>query len=119
MEGGTEFRFVDGIRLALEQATEAAGGQDVRLGGGVSAIRQYLQAGLVAEIPTATPPAPLGPGEHPPPASTSPPSATSSPSTFRVPARRTSSWRGTDRASLADARVSQDRIQPLRAHDDP
>ena len=48
MEGGTTFHFVtDGIQAALERAREAAGGKDVRLGGGVSVIRQYLQAGLV------------------------------------------------------------------------
>src|SRR5689334_10730013 len=39
MKGGTEFRFVtEGIDVALEQAVEAAGGEDVRLGGGVSTI---------------------------------------------------------------------------------
>ena len=43
MKGGTEFRFVTGgIHAALEQAREAAGGRDVRVGGGVSTIRQYL-----------------------------------------------------------------------------
>jgi hypothetical protein len=40
MKGGTEFHFVNGIQRALEQATEAAAGQDIRLGGGVSAIRR-------------------------------------------------------------------------------
>jgi dihydrofolate reductase len=64
MDGGTEFRFVDGIRPALEQATDAAAGQDVRLGGGVSVIRQYLQAGLVDEMHLAIAPALLGSGEH-------------------------------------------------------
>ena len=44
MEGGTTFHFVtDGIHAALERANEAAGGKDVRLGGGVATIRQYLQ----------------------------------------------------------------------------
>jgi dihydrofolate reductase len=48
MKGGTEFRFVnEGIHAALEQARAAAGGRDVRLGGGVSTVRQYLRAGLV------------------------------------------------------------------------
>ena len=45
MAGGTEFRFVtDGIDAALEQARAAAGGRDVRVGGGVATIRQYLAA---------------------------------------------------------------------------
>jgi len=65
MKGGTEFHFVTaGIRVALEQATKAAGGQDIRLGGGVSTIRQYLQAGLVDEMHLAIAPVLLGSGEH-------------------------------------------------------
>ena len=65
MEGGTTFHFVtDGIRAALERATDAAKGKDVRLGGGVSAIRQYLQAGLVDEMHVAISPVVLGAGEH-------------------------------------------------------
>src|SRR5712671_2431607 len=48
MEGGTTFHFVnDGIHAALDRARSAARGLDVRLGGGVATIRQYLQAGLV------------------------------------------------------------------------
>jgi dihydrofolate reductase len=51
MEGGTVFHFVtDGIEAALERAAEVAGGKDVRIGGGVSVIRQYLQAGLLDEL---------------------------------------------------------------------
>ena len=51
MEGGTVFHFVtDGIEAALERAVAAADGQDVRLAGGVSAIQQYLRAGLVDEM---------------------------------------------------------------------
>src|SRR5262245_33267080 len=51
MEGGTIFHFVtDGIQAALKQATAAAKGQDVRLGGGASTIRQYLEARLVDEM---------------------------------------------------------------------
>src|SRR5690349_3480747 len=51
MAGGTEFRFVtDGIESALAQAKAAAAGGDVRLGGGVSTIRQYLLAGLIDEL---------------------------------------------------------------------
>ena len=65
MKGGTEFRFVtDGIHAALQQAKEAAGGLDVRLGGGVSTIRQYLRAGLIDELHLAISPVLLGSGEH-------------------------------------------------------
>jgi len=64
MEGGTEFRFVNDIRSALKQAEDAAGGRDVRLGGGVSTIRQYLRAGLVDEMHVAIAPVLLGSGEH-------------------------------------------------------
>jgi dihydrofolate reductase len=65
MKGGTEFRFVTGgIRDALDQAMKAAGGKDVRLGGGVSTIRQYLEAGLVDELHLAISPILLGRGEH-------------------------------------------------------
>ena len=65
MAGGTEFHFVTaGIQAALEQATAAAGGGDVRLGGGVSTIRQYLRAGLIDELYLAISPVLLGSGEH-------------------------------------------------------
>jgi len=65
MAGGTEFRFVTaGIHAALEQARAAAGGRDVRLGGGVATIRQYLQAGLIDELHLALRPVLLGSGEH-------------------------------------------------------
>jgi dihydrofolate reductase len=65
MAGGTEFRFVtEGIHSALEQASAAAGGRDVRLGGGVSTIRQYLRAGLIDELHLAIRPVLLGSGEH-------------------------------------------------------
>jgi len=64
MKGGTTFYFVtDGIEAALERARAAAGGKDVRLGGGVSTIRQYLQAGLVDEMHLAISPVLLGSGE--------------------------------------------------------
>ena len=64
MEGGTVFHFVtDGIHAALQRAREAAQGKDVRLGGGVATIRQYLRAGLVDEIHLAISPALLGAGE--------------------------------------------------------
>jgi dihydrofolate reductase len=64
MKGGTEFRFVtEGIHAALEQARAAAGGMDVRLGGGVSTVRQYFAAGLVDEAHFALRPVLLGTGE--------------------------------------------------------
>ena len=65
MKGDTEFRFVTGgIQAALEQARAAAGGKDIRLGGGVSTIRQYLEARLVDELHLAFAPVLLGTGEH-------------------------------------------------------
>jgi dihydrofolate reductase len=65
MKGGTVFHFVTGgIHAALEQAAAAASDQDIRLGGGVSTIRQYLQAGLVDEMHLAIAPVLLGSGEH-------------------------------------------------------
>ena len=64
MEGGTTFHFVtDGIEAALDQAKAAAGSKDVKIGGGVSTIRQYLQAGLVDEMHLAIAPVVLGRGE--------------------------------------------------------
>ena len=65
MDGGTVFHFVaDGINAALTRATEAANGQDVRLGGGVATIRQYLRATLIDELHLAISPVLLGSGEH-------------------------------------------------------
>ena len=65
MKGGTEFRFVtEGIHAALEQAKAAAGGKDIRVGGGVSTIRQYLQARLIDELHLAIAPRLLGRGEN-------------------------------------------------------
>ncbi len=65
MEGGTTFYFVtDGIESALKKAKEAAKGKDVRIGGGVATIRQYLTAGLIDEIHLALSPVFLGEGEH-------------------------------------------------------
>ena len=65
MEGGTEFHFVtDGIQSALDQAKKTAGGKDVRIGGGVSIIRQYLTAGLIDRLHLAVVPVLLGAGEH-------------------------------------------------------
>jgi dihydrofolate reductase len=65
MEGGTTFHFVtDGVESALEQAKEAAKGKDVRIGGGVSTIRQYLLAGQIDEMHLAMSPVFLGEGEN-------------------------------------------------------
>jgi len=65
MEGGTKFIFVtDGIQSALRQAKEAAGEKAVRIGGGVSTIRQYLQAGLIDEMHLALAPVLMGKGEN-------------------------------------------------------
>ena len=64
MKGGTEFRFVtDGIASALEQAKAAAAGRDVRIGGGASTVRQYLQARLIDSLHLAVRPVLLGQGE--------------------------------------------------------
>lgn len=65
MEGGTTFYFVtEGIHAALERAREAAGGKDVRIGGGADTIRQYLQARLIDELHIAISPIVLGTGER-------------------------------------------------------
>ncbi len=65
MDGGTTFHFVtEGIHAALQRATDVANGQDIRLGGGVATIRQYLQARLVDEMHIAISPILLGSGEH-------------------------------------------------------
>ena len=64
MDGGTTFHFVtEGIHAALDRARAAAQGRDVRLGGGVATIREYLRAGLVDEMHLALSPALLGSGE--------------------------------------------------------
>ena len=65
MKGGTEFHFVtEGIHAALEQAKAAAGDADVRIGGGVSTVRQYLQARLIDELHFGLRPVFLGAGEN-------------------------------------------------------
>jgi dihydrofolate reductase len=65
MDGGTVFHFVaDDINTVLTRATEAADGKDVRLGGGVATIRQYLRATLIDEMHLAISPVLLGSGEH-------------------------------------------------------
>lgn len=65
MEGGTTFHFVtDGIEAALERARAAAGDKDIRVGGGVATVRQYLQARLLDEVHLAVSPIVLGAGEN-------------------------------------------------------
>jgi dihydrofolate reductase len=65
MEGGTVFHFVtNGILEAMERALEAAEGKDVQIGGGVSTVRQNLEASLIDELHLAISPRLLGSGEH-------------------------------------------------------
>jgi dihydrofolate reductase len=65
MAGGTTFHFVtDGIHAALDRAFASAKGKDVRVGGGVAAIQQYLRAGLIDELHLAISPVLLGSGEN-------------------------------------------------------
>jgi dihydrofolate reductase len=64
MKGGTTFHFVtEGIHSALEQASQAAKNKDIRVGGGVATVRQFLTAGLLDEVHLALSPALLGKGE--------------------------------------------------------
>jgi dihydrofolate reductase len=65
MEGGTTFYFVtDGIHSALERAKDAAKEKDIRIGGGVSAVRQYLREGLIDELHLVVRPILMGSGEN-------------------------------------------------------
>jgi len=65
MAGETTFYFVtDGIHSALNRATAACGGKDIRIGGGVATLEQFLQAGLIDEIHLAIAPVLLGSGER-------------------------------------------------------
>jgi dihydrofolate reductase len=65
MEGGTVFHFVTGGALeAMERAKQAAADKDVEIGGGVSTVRQYLEARLIDELHVAVSPILLGSGEH-------------------------------------------------------
>jgi dihydrofolate reductase len=65
MDGGTTFHFVtEGITVALERAREAAAGKDIRLGGGVNVIQQYLRQRLIDEMHIAISPVLLGSGER-------------------------------------------------------
>ena len=64
MLGGTTFHFVtDGIDAALQKARDAAGTKDIKIGGGVETVKQYVQAGHVDEIHLALAPVALGEGE--------------------------------------------------------
>ena len=65
MKGGTTFYFVtEGIEEAAKRAAEAAGGKDVRIGGGVSTVQQYLKAGVIDEMHLVVSPVLLGTGER-------------------------------------------------------
>ncbi|MEO8409322.1 MAG: dihydrofolate reductase family protein [Propionivibrio sp.] len=64
MEGGTTFHFVtDGVEAALDQAKAAAAGKNVKIGGGVATVRQYLEAGLIDGLHFAIAPVVVGRGE--------------------------------------------------------
>ncbi|MBL7699050.1 MAG: dihydrofolate reductase [Chitinophagaceae bacterium] len=65
MKGGTVFHFItEGIDSALEKAKKAADGKDIRIGGGVSTVRQFLQKGYIDEMHIAFSPVVLGSGEN-------------------------------------------------------
>src|SRR5262249_12774505 len=65
MLGGTTFHFVtDGFHSALAQAKSAAGGKDVRIGGWVSTVHQFLRERLIDDLHLAVTPNLLGSGEH-------------------------------------------------------
>lgn len=65
MKGGTTFHFVtDGIEAALKRAKEAAKDKDVRIGGGVATVQQYLRARLIDELHLAVRPILMGAGEN-------------------------------------------------------
>lgn len=93
MAGGTEFHFVtEGIHAALEQAKAAAGGRNVRLGGGVSTIRQYLRAALIDELHMAIRLSYSDRASTSGMASICMPWAMNAPTTSRANARPTSFW---------------------------
>lgn len=65
MEGGTTFHFIDASPAeALEVAREAAGGLDVRIGGGPSTVREFLAADLIDQMHIVVVPIVLGRGER-------------------------------------------------------
>jgi dihydrofolate reductase len=99
MEGGTTFIFVtNGIEAALEQAKIAAKGRDVKIGGGVETVRQYLRAGLIDELHLAVSRSCWAKAKRCSPESTCRRSATASPSIRRRNTRRTSSSTASSRA---------------------
>jgi dihydrofolate reductase len=64
MAGGTTFHFVtDGIEAALQRARAAAGEKDIRIGGGVATVRQFVNARLIDELHLVVRPVLLGRGE--------------------------------------------------------
>ncbi|MFF0414312.1 dihydrofolate reductase family protein [Kitasatospora sp. NPDC004745] len=64
MEGGTTFHFLDATpEEALRRAREAAGGQDVRIGGGPGTVRAFLEADLIDHLHVVVVPIVLGRGE--------------------------------------------------------
>ncbi len=65
MAGGTTFHFITGgIHAALTRAREAAQGKDIRLGGGVATVREYLVERLIDELHLVVSPVVLGRGEN-------------------------------------------------------
>jgi len=65
MSGGTTFHFMDASSAeALAKAGELAGGKDIRIGGGVSTIREFLAAGLIDYMHVVVVPIVLGRGER-------------------------------------------------------
>jgi dihydrofolate reductase len=65
MAGGTTFHFVtDGIHAAVERASAAVNGKDIRIGGGIATIQQFLRAGLIDHLHLAISPIILGSGEN-------------------------------------------------------
>ena len=64
LAGGTTFHFVtEGIDVALDLAKSAAGPRDIKIGGGVATVRQYLEARVIDELHVAVAPILLGRGE--------------------------------------------------------
>jgi dihydrofolate reductase len=65
LAGGTTFFFVTGgVREALALARDAAGGKDIRIGGGANTVQQFLRDGLIDEMHIAVTPVILGAGER-------------------------------------------------------
>jgi len=63
LQGGTTFHFLSATpQQALDRALEAAGGKDIRVGGGPSVVRDFLKAGLVDQLHVGIAPILLGRG---------------------------------------------------------